>query len=89
MKKSLLWTALILTVALIATYAFAREFSQVHALYEENEKIKGRTEEFKNTNEDLQKKIEALKKDELYIEKVVREELGMIKQGEKVYRFEE
>jgi cell division protein FtsB len=89
MKKSLLWTALILTVALIAIYAFEREFSQVHALYEENEKIKGRTEEFKNTNEDLQKKIEALKKDELYIEKIVREELGMIKQGEKVYRFEE
>ncbi len=70
-------------------YLFAREGFYVHELYQENERVKSKIEELKMSNKELEKRIETLKKDKLYIEKVAREELGMIKQGEKVYKFEE
>ncbi len=89
MRKLLLRVALVLTLTSVAIYAFAKEFSEFDALYRENQRIKGKTGELKNVNDDLQKKIESLKNDKLYIEKVAREQLGMIKQGEKVYKFEE
>jgi cell division protein FtsB len=89
MKKLLLRVALVLILTSVAIYAFAREFSEFDALYRENQRIKGKTGELKNANDDLHKKIESLKNDKLYIEKVAREQLGMIKQGEKVYKFEE
>ena len=89
MKKILLGATLILTLTLIAIYVFTKEFSEAYVLYGENERIKSKVEGLKSTNEGLKKRIETLKKDKLYIEKIAREELGMIKQGEKVYRFEE
>ena len=89
MKRLLLRVALVLALTSVAIYAFAKEFSEYHALYIENERIKSKTGELNNANDDLHKKIECLKNDKLYIEKVVREQLGMIKQGEKVYKFEE
>lgn len=89
MRKLLLRVVLVLTLTSVAIYMFAKEFSEFDELYKENQRIKGKTGELKNANEDLQKKIESLKNDKLYIEKVAREQLGMIKQGEKVYKFEE
>jgi cell division protein FtsB len=89
MRKLLLRVALVLTLVSVAIYAFAKELSEFNALYRENQRIKDKTGELKNANDDLQKKIESLKNDKLYIEKVAREQLGMIKQGEKVYKFEE
>jgi cell division protein FtsB len=46
-------------------------------------------EELQSANEELKKKIELLKRDKLYREKVAREELRMIKEGEKIIIFEE
>jgi cell division protein FtsB len=89
MKKLILRVALVMTLTLVTIYAFAKEFSEFDALYRENQRIKDKTGELKNANDDLRKKIESLKNDKLYIEKVAREQLGMIKQGEKVYKFEE
>ncbi len=89
MKRLLLRVVLVLTLTLVAIYAFSKEFSEFDALYRQNQRIKGKTGDLKNANDDLHKKIESLKNDKLYIEKVAREQLGMIKQGEKVYKFEE
>lgn len=74
---------------LVVIYLFAREVSHVYALYQENEKIKSNIQELESKNEGLRKKIELLQNDSSYIEKMAREELGMIKQSEKIYRFEE
>lgn len=41
----------------------------------------------KEENQELQKKIYAFKNDPLYIEKIAREELGLLKPGEIVYDF--
>jgi len=89
MKKSIARTTLIIILISCVTYLFARESLHVHELYQENERIKGKIEELKMSNKELEKRINTLKNDKLYIEKVAREELGMIKQGEKVYKFEE
>jgi len=89
MKRLFLRVVLILALTSVAIYAFEREFSEYHALYTENERIKTKTGELKNANDELHKRIESLKNDKFYLEKIVREQLGMIKQGEKVYKFEE
>ena len=68
-------------------YLFAREISHVYALHTENEKIKMETKELVISNEELRRKINYIEKDKKYVEKIIREELGMIKKGEKVYRF--
>ncbi len=89
MKRSALRTSVIIILISCVVYLFAREGFQVHELRLKNEQIKSNIEELKTSNEKLLKTIEVLKKDKLYIEKVAREELGMIKQSEKVYKFEE
>jgi cell division protein FtsB len=89
MKKSILRTSVIIILISCVLYLFAREGFHVNELRQENERIKSKIEELKASNEKLLKTIETLKKDKLYIEKVAREELGMIKQSEKVYKFEE
>lgn len=58
-------------------------------LREENEKIEKKIEELEFANKELEGKIKAIKSDKRYIEKIAREELGMIKEGDKVYRFAE
>jgi len=40
-------------------------------------------------NQALEKRIELIEGGDKYIDKIIREELGMIKKGEKVYRFKE
>jgi cell division protein FtsB len=89
MKKSIIRVSVIIILISCVAYLFTREGFRVNSLHEENERIKSKIEELKTSNEKLTKIIETLKKDKLYIEKVAREELGMIKQGEKVYKFEE
>jgi cell division protein FtsB len=80
---------LILAVASLLVYLFAREIAHVYALHRENDRVLMETKELEAANSDLRKRIELIKKDKVYMEKIIREELGMIKQGEKIYRFKE
>ncbi len=80
---------MILAVASFLVYMFAREISQVYALHRENDKVKLEGKELEMDNNELKKKIELIKTDKVYMEKIIREELGMIKTGEKIYRFKE
>lgn len=89
MKRSFLATILVLTISLAVIYLFVKEASQVYALYQENEKTKSKVEELSIANQELKKRIGLLDHDDQYIEKTARDELGMIKEGEKIYRFEE
>jgi cell division protein FtsB len=68
---------------------FAREISQVYALHRENDKVKLEGKELEMDNNELRMKIDLIKTDKVYMEKIIREELGMIKTGEKIYRFKE
>lgn len=89
MEKLIIRVVLILAVVSFLVYLFAREISHVYALHQENEKVKLEGKQLEMTNEELRKRIELMKTDKNYMEKVIREELGMIKTGEKIYRFKE
>jgi len=89
MKKTIIKNILIVALILAVGYMFASEISHVSILRKENERIRIKIDELEIANKQLREKIEAIKNDERYVEKVAREELGMIKEGEKVYRFAE
>ncbi|HET7290689.1 MAG TPA: septum formation initiator family protein [Thermodesulfobacteriota bacterium] len=89
MEKVIFRVILILAVVSFLVYLFAREISQVYALHKENDKVKLEGKELEMANNELRKKIELIKTDKIFMEKIIREELGMIKTGEKIYRFKE
>ncbi|HEX9831329.1 MAG: FtsB family cell division protein [Thermodesulfobacteriota bacterium] len=89
MKKTAVRSILIVVLTLGVVYLFAREISEVRFLREENEKIEKKIEQLEIANKELEVKIKTIKNDKRYIEKIAREELGMIKEGDKVYRFAE
>ncbi len=89
MERLIFRGILILAVASFLVYLFAREISQVYALHRENDKVKLEGKELEMANNELRKKIELIKTDKVFMEKIIREELGMIKTGEKIYRFKE
>lgn len=87
MERIIIRALLIMGIVSLLVYVFAREISHVYALHTENEKIKAEAKELTIKNTDLKRKIEFIEKDKKYVEKIIRDELGMIKKGEKVYRF--
>ena len=89
MEKLAIRILLILAVVSLLVYLFAREISHVYALHQENEKVKMEAKELEMVNGELRKRIELINHDKTYMEKIIREELGMIKSGEKIYRFKE
>ncbi len=78
----------LLAVISVVVYLFAREITHVYALHNENEKIMREVRVLERDIEETGLKIEALKNDKRYMEKTIREELGMIKKGEKIYKFQ-
>lgn len=89
MTKFLTKTILILICISLVAYIFTRELTKVYSLYRENDEIKKRIGILKKENEDLQKRITVLNTEIPIIEKIAREELGMIKNSEKIYKFQE
>jgi len=49
--------------------------------------VKQTNQELTNENSRLARTVELLKTDPVYIEKVARDELGMVKKGDIIYRF--
>ena len=89
MKKFIIKTVFILLCLSLAIYIFTKEIVKVYSLYRENNEIKSRIVKLKKENEDLRKQITVLNTEIPIIEKIAREELGMIKNSEKIYKFEE
>ena len=89
MEKTIIRVVLVIAIVSLSLYLFAREMTQVYALNQENEKVIIESQKLEKANSDLIKKIELLQADDVYKEKIIRQELGMIKKGEKVYRFKE
>ena len=53
----------------------------------QTQKLVKQSDNLKAENENLRQEIERLKNDRAYIERLAREELGMVKNGELVYQF--
>lgn len=89
MERTIIRVLLAVLLISLFVYLFAREITQVYALHQENEKVKVESQKLEEANKELTRKIDLIQVDETYKEKVIRQELGMIKKGEKVYRFQE
>lgn len=76
-------------IAVAVALVFFNEISKVYFLKSENKRIEKRIEGLEAQNRAYREEIKALKQDERYIEKILREELGMIKDKEKIFRFKE
>ena len=81
--------AVYLVIAVVVALVFFNEIPKVHFLKNENKRIEKRIENLEAQNKAYRDEIKALKQDERYIEKILREELGMIKDKEKIFRFKE
>lgn len=79
--------SIILCLTIVFSFLFIKEISKLEALKYENEKIITQGAALEKENELLKIKIEALKNDQEYIEVIARQELGMIKEGEKIIKF--
>ena len=91
LKLSQYWVnygLLILLILLLFFLTFG-EWGLVHywRLSEERRLLEQKTHAMQRNNELLREKIYRLRKDDRYLEKVAREELGLAKDGEIVYRF--
>ena len=78
-----------LVIAVAVALMFFNEISKVYFLKNENKRIEKRIEDLEAQNRAYREEIKALKQDERYIEKILREDLGMIKDKEKIFRFKE
>ena len=62
---------------------------QIYHLKEEREKIKIATGRLSEENQKLAQQIERMKKNKKEeVERIAREELGLVKKGEIIYKFE-
>lgn len=83
-KKSKVIPFILVCFVVYFGYTF---FSQQSIIYSKNIELKelqDRVKQEQETNVELNKQKEMISGDE-YIEKIAREKLGMVKQGEKVY----
>lgn len=89
MRKKVLRAAIILTITMMVVYGFIKESSRVYLLNHENNKIKSEIAILERSSTDLKTKTELIKKNDRFLEKIARDELGMIKEEETVYRFDD
>jgi cell division protein FtsL len=89
MTKFIIKAIFILLCISLVTYIFTKEITKVYSLYRQNAEIKKRIVKLKKESEELQKQITVLNTEIPIIEKIAREELGMIKNSEKIYKFQE
>jgi cell division protein FtsB len=80
-------TGLGIVIILVLLMAGEKSLFKVIALYREQEHLIAQIEEMKGQNEKLGQQIEDLKTDPKAVERIAREELGMVRKDETVYRF--
>ncbi len=88
MLKKIIRSSIILALIIFTTFIFSKETTHLNHIRNENEIILKRIEKLNNENDDYKEKIYSMENEKRYLEKIVREELGMIKKGEKIYSFD-
>ncbi len=82
------WFLIGISVLVFVNAFFGR--NGIFSLYQDQEKLenlKNEVVELKLSNENLQKKIFSLKNDFKVVEKIARENLGLVKSGDTVFEF--
>lgn len=90
-KSSRRWLLYVFS-ALVATLSFFTVFGERGALHlwrlwDEQTKLAERNFVLHKENESLRERIDRIRRDDAYLEKIAREELGLVRPGEIIYRF--
>jgi len=88
LKEKIQFLLLIFFIFLIAYWTIFGDngILKLRKIEQESEKVKAASEKIKAENERLKKEIKLLQEDRKYVEKVAREELGMTRQNEIIYK---
>ena len=86
LKKIFLVVVILLSVCLVI-YAFTPCVIEQKKLNKQIASLESEIEKVRESNEKLTKEIYSLKNDPLYIEKLARKELGLIRSGEVIYKL--
>jgi len=86
-KYLLLATTSILGIILFAIFG-GRALMQIHQLKEERDRIQESNARLQEENRKLAEQVNRLRHSKEEVEKVAREELGLVKKGEIVYQFD-
>ena len=82
--KSAIWLFTILAIILIIYFP---TFSKKQQLIEKNKEYEHQLLQLKQENKNLLVEKNRLENDPVYLEKVAREKMGLIKDGEVIYRI--
>lgn len=83
------YVALLVLIILVITYYTVfgkRGVLELRKLERTLEEARAKTEEVKSENERLKQEIQRLQSDEQYIEKLARQELGLARKDEMIYK---
>jgi cell division protein FtsL len=87
-RRLLLVPLLVLILMLLGLAVFGERglLRALHAL-QQKEELQGEIRKLEETNAALQREIEALRRDQRYLERIARKELGLVREDELVYQF--
>ncbi len=85
-KKKIRIVLLFIFLAIILIF-FLPGYSKLQNLRAKNEALRKRIEELKESNVKLEEEITKIKTDSVYMEKIAREKLGVVKEGEVIYKI--
>ena len=87
-KKYLLFLSVFISGVLIFAIFGSRGLIQIYKLKEEGTRVQISNARLQEENKKLAEQIKRLRNNKEEVEKIAREELGLVKKGEIVYQFE-
>lgn len=84
MLKNAFW---LFAVAMLVLIVFLPSFTIMQEQRGKNLEYERRLTELKEKNKELEKEKRLLLEDPVYLEKVAREEMGLVREGEVIYRL--
>ena len=85
MLKNALWLFAVATIILLF---FLPSFTMMQDHRQKNLEYEKKIVELQRRNEELKEEKQRLIEDPVYLERVARERMGLVREGEKVYRIE-
>lgn len=86
-KRYVLLVAAFLFVVVLSTILGSGGVIHIYNLYQEKKQMAADNEKLREKNVQMRKEVEALSKNLAYLERISRQELGMVREGDLVYQF--
>ena len=84
MIKNAIW---LFTIAFVLLVAFFPSYQKMRELRQKNHDYEAQILDLKRKNTELSRERERLENDPVYLEKVAREKMGLVREGEMIYRL--